>query len=126
MEGRGSPLITLDPFDKDSNGKRSAVRSVAWAASCGRSFHTIAGGYRDGRVRVWRVDPSEPRSGSVSNNNWKMKLVGEFVGHAGGVNRVDWNVTGTLLTTSGMDGEVKLWKQTMGGVWRGMAKVTGS
>jgi nucleoporin SEH1 len=31
---------------------------------------------------------------------------------------VEWNVTGTILTSAGNDGKVRLWKQSLGGVWR--------
>ncbi len=34
-----------------------SITSVAWAPSCGRSYHLIATGSRDGHVRIWRVKP---------------------------------------------------------------------
>lgn len=37
-----------------------SVTSVAWAPSCGRSYHLIATGSRDGHVRIWRVKPPSP------------------------------------------------------------------
>lgn len=37
-----------------------SVISVAWAPSCGRSYHLIATGSRDGHVRIWRVKPPSP------------------------------------------------------------------
>jgi len=39
------------------------------------------------------------------------------------VSKVDWNVTGTTLCSSGADGHVRLWKMSMGGVWRPMVSV---
>lgn len=32
-----------------------SVTSVSWAPSCGRSYHLVATGGRDGHVRIWRV-----------------------------------------------------------------------
>jgi nucleoporin SEH1 len=34
------------------------------------------------------------------------------------VNRVEWNVTGTVLASTGNDGKVRVWKSSLGGVWR--------
>jgi nucleoporin SEH1 len=34
------------------------------------------------------------------------------------VNRVEWNITGTMLASTGNDGKVRIWKSTLGGVWR--------
>lgn len=31
-------------------------------------------------------------------------------GGSGGIGRVEWNVTGTVLSTAGCDGVVRLWK----------------
>ena len=39
-------------------------------------------------------------------------------GDRSSVGRVEWNITGTVLSSSGNDGKVRLWKQTVGGVWR--------
>lgn len=75
-----------------------AVTSVAWAPSCGRSFHLIATGSRDGMVRIWKVKPPPPQlsrnaaggdSGAddqdmaVDGNEerWVASLVAEFPDH---------------------------------------------
>ena len=34
------------------------------------------------------------------------------------VTAVAWNVTGTTLSSAGNDGRIRLFKQTIGGVWR--------
>lgn len=50
----GSPSIT-----KEITGPASySITSVSWAPSCGRSYHLIATGGRDGHVRIWRVRPA--------------------------------------------------------------------
>lgn len=35
--------------------------------------------------------------------------------------RVDWNLTGTVLSTAGDDAKVRLWKPTYTGQWRTVA-----
>lgn len=61
----------------------------------------------------------------------------DLLDYRSGVGRVEWNITGsflayflmpdililtiiyrTVLSSSGNDGKVRLWKQTVGGVWR--------
>ena len=37
----------------------SSVTSLSWAPSCGRSYHLIATGSRDGSVRIWKIQPGE-------------------------------------------------------------------
>ena len=40
-----------------SGKQTAAITSVSWAPSCGRSYHLIATGSRDGHVRIWKVKP---------------------------------------------------------------------
>ena len=78
-----------------------AVTSVSWAPSCGRSFHLIATGSRDGRVRIWKVKPPPPQlprnvggEGGAddqdmlvdgSEEKWSATLVAEFPDHQCGL-----------------------------------------
>ena len=71
-----------------------AVTSVAWAPSCGRSFHLIATGSRDGKVRIWKVKAPAPvipkdleydvpmeQTDSEKDEKWSATLDGEFADH---------------------------------------------
>lgn len=64
-----------------------AITSVAWAPSCGRSYHLIATGGRDGRVRIWRVRPPvlsdelDGESEGDAEGKWAASIVGEFDDH---------------------------------------------
>jgi nucleoporin SEH1 len=76
-----------------------AITSVAWAPSCGRSYHLIATGGRDGRVRVWKVRPPETEAEEVGldasgSGAWNATIVADFDEHKSPVGRVEWNVTG--------------------------------
>ncbi|KAF9458919.1 WD40-repeat-containing domain protein [Collybia nuda] len=96
-----------------------AITSVAWAPSCGRSYHLIATGGRDGRVRIWRVTPAdEPEHDDDDEGKWTATIVGDFDEHKTAVGRVEWNITGTILSSAGNDGRIRLWKATSGNVWR--------
>ena len=53
----------------------SPLTSVAWAPSCGRSYHLIATGSRDGTVRIWRLDPPER---DEKREGWTAESVGDW------------------------------------------------
>lgn len=62
-----------------------AVTTVAWAPSCGRSYHLIATGGRDGRVRIWRVTPGEDLDredeDEEEDGKWTANVVADFDQH---------------------------------------------
>ncbi|KAH6905322.1 nuclear pore protein seh1 [Coprinopsis sp. MPI-PUGE-AT-0042] len=105
-------------------GSTSAVTSVSWAPSCGRSYHLVATGNRDGHVRIWKVrpPPDDVDDGELSQHGvggqWTATAVADFDQHKSAVGRVEWNVTGTVLSSAGNDGRIRLWKATVGNVWR--------
>lgn len=73
------------------------------------------------------ADAANPASGSTGTVAAVRKLPGSsadaahvatFIDHCGQpVWRADWNVTGTVLASSGDDGTLRMRKQTMGGRW---------
>lgn len=133
---RPTTLLTLDPCPSPaglpaeggtslaSDGDTPtpfAITSVAWAPSCGRSYHLIATGGRDGHVRIWRVKPAEEEpdvEGEGGDLKWSAHVVADFDHHKSAVGRVEWNITGTVLSSAGNDGRVRLWKANIGNVWR--------
>jgi len=55
---------------------------------------------------------------------WSGRIAADFDDHKSSVGRVEWNVTGTVLSSSGNDGRVRLWKATMGNVWRAAGNIS--
>jgi nucleoporin SEH1 len=64
-----------------------SITSVSWAPSCGRSYHLIATGSRDGHVRIWRVKPPLPPDeieqdeDEARDSGWSATIVGDFDDH---------------------------------------------
>ncbi|EGO03447.1 hypothetical protein SERLA73DRAFT_174926 [Serpula lacrymans var. lacrymans S7.3] len=114
----------LAPTSDTDTPAPHAITSVAWAPSCGRSYHLVATGGRDGHVRIWRVKPADEGDadadgeGEGSDHRWTGIVVADFDHHRSAVGRVEWNITGTVLSSAGNDGRIRLWKATIGNVWR--------
>ena len=89
------------------NGHTDLVRDVAWAPHIGRSFQLIATACKDGHVRVFKLTP---KSMNKTKPVFTIEQVADFDDHQGEVWRVEWNVTGTILSSSGDDGKLRLWK----------------
>lgn len=128
-------LLTLDPYpssittspDETGNGPtqtRYAITSISWAPSCGRSTHLIATGSRDGHVRIWRVKRPDGTGEESNEGKWSGRIIADFDDHKSSVGKVEWNVTGTVLCSSGNDGRVRLWKASMGNVWRAAGHIS--
>jgi nucleoporin SEH1 len=76
------------PTDSDSQAPTPySITSVAWAPSCGRSYHLIATGGRDGRVRIWRVKPAaeddhdDIAKDAGEDSKWTATVVADFDHH---------------------------------------------
>lgn len=95
---RPATLLTLDPSPPSTSSENAglgetegptpyAITSVSWAPSCGRSYHLVATGSRDGRVRIWRVRPPAPAEdededvGMDGDGAWAASVVGDFDDH---------------------------------------------
>jgi nucleoporin SEH1 len=80
-----NPLQTstaVEPANTPS-GTSYAITSVAWAPSCGRSYHLIATGGRDGHVRIWKVKPGsdDAAEGDHEAAKWTAVSVADFDHH---------------------------------------------
>ncbi|OBA24780.1 WD40 repeat-like protein [Hanseniaspora valbyensis NRRL Y-1626] len=113
----------------DHNG---LIREVAWAPSMGRSYELVATACQDGYVRIFKVTGiSSNGSDEVlkkeehetenkmqkyyklyNSQNFKVELISKNNDHKGEVWSVAWNLTGTVLSSAGDDGKIRLWKQS--------------
>jgi nucleoporin SEH1 len=72
---------------------------MSWAPSCGRSYHLIATGARDGAVRIWKVEiPSDGEdSEQTSKDRWKAETVADLEHGSARVGMVDVSYLPTVL-----------------------------
>jgi len=118
------------------------VHDVSWAPNMGRQYHKIAVACKDKTVRIFKIslssDKSPPSASTTpsssttptsttpppssaatpSHQHTDVKEVMCRNDHHSEVWRVSWNITGTLLASSGDDGNVRLWKPNLMGEWR--------
>ncbi|KAI1316907.1 epoxide hydrolase, soluble (sEH) [Mortierella claussenii] len=108
-------------------GHGGVVHDVSWAPNMGRSYHLIATACKDGHVRIFKL--TDDNQGGALTGGWTRKMfnvtcIADFADHNAEVWRVEWNITGTILSSSGDDGKVRLWKATYTGDWKCMSVVS--
>ncbi|WVN88968.1 uncharacterized protein L203_104183 [Cryptococcus depauperatus CBS 7841] len=120
-------ILTLVPLSSPSP---APLTCLSWAPSCGRSYHLVATGSRDGTVSIWRIQPpgetarSDFGSSGEVTREWKAECVGEFGQGGAKVCTVDWNATGTILSTTDDEGIVRIYKPTYARTWKLLGKLT--
>jgi len=86
----------------------------------------IATASKDGHVRIYKLTEEStkhtPSSSTTTvgflntatsgrtKKKLRVDLIADLTDHGAEVWRVEWNVTGTILSSSGDDGKVRLWK----------------
>ncbi|OBA23180.1 WD40 repeat-like protein [Metschnikowia bicuspidata var. bicuspidata NRRL YB-4993] len=95
------------------------IRLVSWAPSMGRSHHLLATGCKDGYIRIFKA--FETASGDL-----RVETVAKLNDHRQEVWRVEWNATGTILSSAGDDGKVRLWKCNYMNEWQCMSEINTS
>lgn len=95
------------------------VNDVAWAPNMGRSSHHIASAGQDKKLKIHRLQRgadglklADVSTLRCSNDEEEQEAF-----------RVEWNVTGTVLASSGQDGVVHLWKNNFKGGWQEITAV---
>jgi len=97
------------------------VRDVAWAPQMGRQYHLVATACKDKGVRVFKLKcESKTNKLLVEPSSDQTRQV-----HEAEVWRVAWNITGTVLASTGDDGKAKLWECDSKGVWRCSVSLSG-
>eukprot|EP01138_Halocafeteria_seosinensis_P004032 gb/GECG01004123.1/.p1 GENE.gb/GECG01004123.1/~~gb/GECG01004123.1/.p1 ORF type:complete len:379 (+),score=43.15 gb/GECG01004123.1/:1-1137(+) len=127
-------------------GHTDHIHDTAWAPSMGRSFHRIATASRDHTIRIWQIKPADfvrdskdvpDTAGTVVDDVSGLMYMGKGVDcyiycfpslmdHYAEVWRVRWNVTGSVLASSGDDGVLRVWKQNLRGAWVCVSQVASS
>ncbi|KAF8324257.1 WD40-repeat-containing domain protein [Cantharellus anzutake] len=116
-------LATLKHTSSDLRDKDYPVSCVSWAPTAGRSYHLIATGSKDTYVRIWKVSSKLNANGQLASSGdetseeWEVRQVGEFEDHKSNVARLEWNITGTVLSSAGDDGQIRLWK-SISNIWQ--------
>ncbi|CAO3641121.1 unnamed protein product [Cunninghamella echinulata] len=118
-------------------GHSSQVNDVSWAPSMGRTYQLIATACKDHYVRIFKLTdtvttPSATRANMLNkqmtkpSRSFHIELIAEFNHHHAEVWRVEWNIMGTVLSSTGSDGTVRLWRAGYDGEWRKMAVINTS
>lgn len=95
------------------------IRSVSWAPSMGRLYHLLATGSKDGCIRIFKMF-------ETADGDLRMETVAKLHDHHQEVWRVQWNSTGTILSSAGDDGKVRLWKCNYMDQWQCMSEINSS
>ena len=92
----------------------SAISDIAWAPNMGRSYHLIATADTSSVFKIHTIR----REGGVLSlaGTQELDIRDGSNGYKGGVWRVAWNATGTVLSTSS-DSAVDLWRRNFEGDW---------
>ncbi|XP_077865767.1 nucleoporin SEH1-A-like [Saccoglossus kowalevskii] len=107
-----------------------AVHDVAFAPNLGRSYHLLAVASKD--VRIIMLKPLRRAQSTVGQHSgvtrFEVRQPAQFDEHNSQVWRVNWNITGTILASSGDDGCVRLWKANYLDNWKciGVLKADGT
>lgn len=110
------------------------VHDIAFAPNLGRSYHIIAIASKDVHIvslKPYKKEhPSSQSTTSISStqlgtSRFEIRQVAVFADHNSQVWRVSWNITGTILASSGDDGCVRLWKANYLDNWKCISVLKG-
>lgn len=91
------------------------VHDLSFAPYIGRSYHLL--GIASKNVQIVTIKMQQ-QSSSDSSSRFDIKTVAQFDDHLSQVWRVSWNITGTILASSGDDGTVRMWKSNYLDNWK--------
>ena len=115
-------------------GHTGAVHDIAWAPDTGRSFHLLASASADGCLGVWAVvrsgesgsvlpraansteDGDDGSDASFGDGKVSRCMMKEGAHDGREVWRVQWDISGMQLASSGDDRKVRLWRKKLQGM----------
>ncbi|XP_055374466.1 nucleoporin seh1-like [Condylostylus longicornis] len=87
------------------NSISESVYDIAFAPNLGRTYHRLAVASKD--LHILNIKPITESTGL---SRLEVQSVAQFNDHYCQVWRVCWNITGTMLASSGDDGCIRIWK----------------
>uniref|UniRef100_T1IJ16 Nucleoporin SEH1 n=1 Tax=Strigamia maritima TaxID=126957 RepID=T1IJ16_STRMM len=105
-----------------------AVHDLAFAPSLGRSYHVLAVASKDVNIIILKPLRQETNSSASSDEaiqRFEVLQTAHFSDHNSTVWRTSWNITGTILASSGDDGHIRLWKANYLNEWRCISVIKG-
>ncbi|ELT96850.1 hypothetical protein CAPTEDRAFT_157718 [Capitella teleta] len=94
-----------------------AVRDVAFSPNLGRSYHLLAIASKNVTIVTLKPLATKKEPSATACTKFEIHQVAQFEDHQSQVWRLSWNVTGSILASSGDDGCVRLWKANYLGNW---------
>lgn len=107
-------------------GITDPVHDVSFAPNVGRSRHLLAIASKD--VTIMSIKPSQEKMNSTQGTvvpKPDITTAATLKEHESRVWRVEWNITGTILSSSGDDGRVRLWKANYMDNWKCIGELKG-
>ncbi|CAG0898372.1 unnamed protein product [Darwinula stevensoni] len=105
----------------------SPVHDLSFAPCLGRSFHILGIASRD--VLLIKIKPlpkeTSQASGETSSSKYEITILARLPDHPPTAWRVAWNLTGTILASTGDDGNMRLWKANFDGRWECISALKG-
>lgn len=103
------------------------VHDLSFAPNLGRSYHLLAVASKYVAIIILRPLQRDPSTANISvSSRFEIRQLGQFEDHHSTVWRVSWNITGTILASSGDDGCVRLWKANYLDIWSCFAVIKGN
>ncbi|CAH1111660.1 unnamed protein product [Psylliodes chrysocephalus] len=100
------------------------VHDIAFSPNLGRSYHILAIATKD--VRIVNLTPVEDEQSLQSGvTKLDVQTMAQFEDHNSLVWRVCWNLTGTVLCSTGDDGCVRMFKMNYINSWKPVAVLKG-
>jgi nucleoporin SEH1 len=95
------------------------VHDLSFAPYIGRSYHLLGIASKAVQiVKITSVPEATANANKCSTSLFDIKTVAQFDDHLSQVWRVSWNITGTILASSGDDGTVRMWKSNYLDSWK--------
>lgn len=101
-----------------------AVNDLEFAPNLGRSSHVLAIASKEVTILTLKPIRKEIASQGIGTK-FEVKQMAKFEDHNSQVWRLGWNVTGTILASSGDDGCVRLWKANYLDNWKCISVMKG-